>query len=60
MRRMNTMHIQNLFTRAGTLILKEPTRVKYTATSGLADWESNIQGELAGRSSPPYYTTQIP
>ena len=37
-----------------------PTKVKYTAASGLPDWEGDIVGELSGRTTNPYYTTLIP
>ena len=38
------------------------TRVKYTAESGLPDWEGDITGKIAGtyRENPSYPTTQIP
>lgn len=37
-----------------------PTVVTYTQASGLADWSSEIFGEIVGTSSMPYYTSQIP
>lgn len=35
-----------------------PTKVKYTAASGLSDWEGNIVGQIVGSSGQA--TTQIP
>lgn len=40
------------------IVGEEKTRVKYTAESGLSDWEGDIVGELSGTSGRA--TTQIP
>ena len=36
------------------------TRIKYTAESGLSDWESEVSGTITGKNTSPYYTTQLP
>ena len=36
------------------------TRIKYTAESGLPDWEDEISGTITGKNTSPYYTTQLP
>lgn len=38
--------------------IKVPTKVKYTAASGLPDWEGQIDGQIVGSSGQA--TTQIP
>ena len=41
-------------------VLETLTYVTYTEESGLGYWSGEIKGEIAGSSSSPYYTTQIP
>ena len=56
----NIIYINDLITGGIDFNIPVPTRVKYTLFSGLPDWESDIVGSISGRSSSPYYTTQIP
>jgi len=57
---MGNIHIENMFARKSAIRRRGETLVKYTAASGLEDWIGIITGEIAGTSSSPYYTTQIP
>ena len=57
---MGDIHIENMFARKSAIRRRGETLVKYTTASGLEDWIGLITGNIAGISSSPYYTTQIP
>lgn len=57
---MGNIHIENMFARKSAIRRHGETLVRYTAESGLDDWIGIITGEIAGTSSSPYYTSQIP
>ena len=40
-------------------VVKETTVVKYTAASGLSDWEGDIVGELTSSSIPNKYSAEV-
>lgn len=55
-----TMTATQMALKVADIVLPQPTRVTYTQASGLSDWSGDIVGEIAGTSTSPYYTTQIP
>lgn len=55
-----TMTATQMALKVADIPLPQPTRVTYTQASGLSDWSGDISGEIAGTSTSPYYTSQIP
>ena len=55
-----TMTATQLSDKIGDIVPYQKTKVTYTQASGLPDWEDVITGEIAGTSTSPYYTSQIP